>query len=183
VNWFRDHPRYSLLLGLTVLLPLWLLLYLAATLFGLRGDYQDEIERLEPRIARLQGLMNHAEELQRAAGDVGSEVLGLVYPATQESGVVSAALQKNLREIFADAGLAITNSQILPLREGDKFDRIAVKLTVSGSLPALDVALADISAYEPLLLVEDLDVWPGRGRGEGQSIAATVQVLALRERS
>jgi general secretion pathway protein M len=183
VNWFREHPRYSVLLGLTLLPPLWFVVWLAGTLLDMRAGYSDEIERLEPRIARMQGLMSHAAELEQAAAEGGSDVLELVYPAKQDSGAVSAALQKNLREMVASAGLAITNSQILPVREGEAFDQIAVRLTLSGDMAALDLALAEIAAYEPLLLVEDLDVWPGRDRSEGQQIGATLQVLALRARS
>ncbi len=186
MKWFRDHPRYSVMLGLTALLPLCLVLYLCATLLGLRAGYQEEVDRLEPRIARLQGLMVYEADLERAAGEVGSDVLDLVYPASQDTGAVSAALQKNLREILSGAGLGITNSQIVPVREGDNFDRIAVKLTVTGNLEGLDAALAEITTYQPLLLVEELDVWPVRDRrveGSEQTITSTVQVLALRARS
>jgi general secretion pathway protein M len=188
VNWLRDNPRYAVMVLGTLGLPVLLLLYLAVGLLGIRGEYQAEVERLEPRIARLQGLLNREEDVRRAASTVGSDVLDLVYPATDDSGTVAANLQKNVREILAAAGLSVSNSQILPLREQEGFDRIAVKLTASGDLPALDTALADLNAYLPLLLVESIEIWPNRSARRGQeediqTVTATLQVLALRVRA
>ena len=76
-------------------------------------------------------------------------------------------------------------SQVLPAREQGNFDYIAVKLTVSGDLPALDEALAGIGAYLPLVLVESIDVYPARaarGKDEapGQQVKANLQLLSLR---
>jgi general secretion pathway protein M len=188
VNWFRNNPRYAVMVLGTLALPALLLLYLAISLFGMRSGYQLQIERLEPRIARLQGLLNREEQVRDAARVVGSDVLDLVYPATDDAGTVSANLQKNVREILGAAGLSVSNSQILPVREKDGFDHIAVKLTASGGLPALDTALADLNAYLPLLLLESIEVWPNRSRAraseaEEQTITTTVQVLALKVRS
>lgn len=193
IAWLRANPRYAVLVLATAALPLLLVLYLAVGLLGMRAEYQAGIDRLEPRVARLQGLLTREDELRGAASAVGSDVLDLVYPATDDHQAVSAMLQKNVREIFAAAGLVVSNSQILPVREAEEgeegFDRIAIKFTASGDLPALDIALADISAYLPLLLIESIDVWPARAsgrRGTGsteQNITATIQVLALKVRA
>ncbi|QIB66320.1 type II secretion system protein GspM [Kineobactrum salinum] len=189
MSWLRANPRYAVLVLGTAVLPLLLVLYLTAGLLGLRAEYQAGIERLEPRVARLQGLLEREDELRQAASAVGSDVLDLVYPATDDHQAVSAMLQKNVREIFAAAGLVVSNSQILPVREEDGFDHIAIKFTASGDLPALDIALADINAYLPLLLIESIDVWPARASGRRgrdsseQDITATVQVLALKARA
>jgi general secretion pathway protein M len=74
---------------------------------------------------------------------------------------------------------------VLPAREQGSFDYIAVKLTVTGGLPALDEALAGIGAYLPLVLVESLDVYParaarGKSEGQEQQITANIQLLSLR---
>ncbi len=192
IAWLRANPRYAVLVLATAALPLLLVLYLAAGLLGMRAEYQADIDRLEPRVARLQGLLAREDEMRQAAGAVGSDVLDLVYPATDDHQAVSAMLQKNVREIFAAAGLVVSNSQILPVREDEGeegFDRIAIKFTASGDLPALDIALADISAYLPLLLIESIDVWPARASGRRgkdnaeQDITATIQVLALKVRA
>jgi general secretion pathway protein M len=152
---------------------------------GLRQDYQSEIDGLEPRIARMQGLIEHQEQLAAAAGKVDKQIVNLVYPASADRATVSAALQTGVRQILVDAGLSITNSQVLPVREEAAFDYIGIKLTVTGRIDSLDAGLVALAAYMPLLLVESLDVWPSRtsrrkSDAPVQTINATLQLLSLR---
>ena len=185
MNWLRTHQRTAWICGLTLLLPALLYLDLLLGLWGLRQDTQAEIERLQPRVARMQGLVDHEDQLREAAGKVGSQVLDLVYPAAEDRAEVAATLQKNVRDILTEAGLSVTNSQVLQAREQGNFDYIGVKLTVSGDLVALDEALAGLAAHLPLVLVEALDVYVKRrsrnkDEPEQQLITAAIQLLSLR---
>jgi general secretion pathway protein M len=185
MSWLRLHQRTAWICGLTLLLPLAIYLNAMFGMWGMRQSSQAEIERIEPRLARLQGLIDYESQLRKASTAVDSQVLELVYPATEDQATVSAELQTNVRDIFGKAGLSVSNSQVLPAREQGNFDYIAVKLTVSGDLPALDEALAGIGAYLPLVLVESLDVYPARaarGKDEvpGQQVKANLQLLSLR---
>ena len=51
----------------------------------------------------------------------------------------------------------------MPVRQDEVFDRVAVKLTVSGSLGSLDAALRGIADARPRIVVESLDTFPERG--------------------
>ncbi|MCB1702161.1 MAG: general secretion pathway protein GspM [Halioglobus sp.] len=192
MNWLKVHQRTAWTCGLTLLLPV--LLYLSA-FFGMWGARQAslaEIHRLEPRIARMQGLIQNESRLREAAVAVDSQVMGLVYPATEERAAVAAILQTNVRDIFTKAGLSVTNSLVLPVRERGNFDYIGIKLTVSGELSELDEALVGIAEYLPLLLIESIDVAPARvprvrasrnakaAPVERQVITASLQLLSLR---
>ena len=185
MNWLKAHQRTAWICGLTLLVPLLMYLNVIFSLLGMHSEAQAEIDRIEPRIARLQGLIDYEDQLREAAVVVDSQVLELVYPATEDQATVSAELQTQVRDIFSAAGLSITNSQVLPVREQGSFDYIGVKLTVKGSLPALDEALAGVAAYLPLVLVESLDVYPARtARGKNasneQTLTASLQLLSLR---
>ncbi len=185
MSWFRVHRRTAVICGVTLLVPVLLYLNVLSGVFGARQADQAQIERIAPRIARLQGLIDHEDQLREAAVAVDSRVLELVYPAQEDQATVSTELQTQVRDIFGKAGLSVSNSQVLPVREQGDFDYIGVKLTVTGSLPALDEALAGISAYMPLVLVESLDVYPARAsRGkddsEQQALTASIQLLSLR---
>lgn len=187
MNWIRHNRRSALIAGITALVPL--VLYLQA-LFGLlavRHEYQTDIDRLEPGIARMKGLMAFEEQLRASASSVDERVAGLSYPVSADRATVSARLQKDVREILVEAGLSVTNSQVLPVREEETFDYIGLKVTVTGDLPGLDAALLELAAYRPALLVESLDVWPSRGNRrarkdgqESQEIGASMQLLSLR---
>jgi general secretion pathway protein M len=185
MSWLQLHRRTAWICGLTLLLPLLVYCNAMIGLWGMHREAQSGIDRIEPRIARLRGLIDYEDRLREASAAVDSQVLELVYPATDDQATVSAALQTNVRDIFGKAGLSVTNSQVLPVRAQGNFDYIGVKLTVTGDLPALDDALAGIAAYLPLVLVESLDVYPARaaraqGESEQQLITASVQVLSLR---
>ncbi|MEM8560869.1 MAG: type II secretion system protein GspM [Pseudomonadota bacterium] len=185
MSWLRLHERTAWICGVTLLIPLAVFIYVIALLFGAYNEAQNEIDRIEPRVARLQGLIEFESQLRSAATRVDSQVLELVYPASEAQAAVAAELQRQVRDIFSGAGLAINNSQVLPVREQGDFDYIAVKLTTKGSLAALDNALAELAEYLPLVLVESLDVFParavrGREVSNSQELTASVQLLSLR---
>lgn len=185
MNWLRVHQRTVWICSLTLLLPVLLYLNVLFELLSVRQSAQADISRIEPRIARLQGLIDYEDKLREAAVVVDSRVTELVYPASEDQDTVAAELQTQVRNVFQQAGLSVTNSQVLPVRAQGNFDYIGVKLTVKGSLPALDGALAGIAAYMPLVLVESLDVYPartarGKDAGAVQQLTASLQLLSLR---
>ena len=185
MNWLRAHQRTAWICGLTLLLPVLLYLDALLGLWNLRQDSQAEIDRMQPRIARMQGLIDYEDQLREAATRLDSQVLNLVYPATEDQAEVASALQKNIREIVTEAGLSVTNSQALRAREQEDFDYIGIKLTVSGDLAALDEALAGIASHLPLVLVETLDIFVKRGgrkkdAPEQQLVTASLLLLSLR---
>ncbi|MBE9538072.1 MAG: hypothetical protein IMF06_03265 [Proteobacteria bacterium] len=185
MNWLQNYRKSALIVGLSSLLPLLLMLYFLADFWVMRQGYQGEIERLQPRIARMQGLMESEEQLKASAGRLGSQVVNLVYPPTEDPAAVSAALQKDIREIMTNAGLTVTNSRILPLVQAENFDRIGLSLAVSGGLDALDAALLEVAAYTPLLLVESIDIKPrarsrSRNSTSEQLVTVSIQLLTLR---
>jgi general secretion pathway protein M len=184
VSWLRLHRRTALLIALTLLVPLFLYLRLFFGVFSLAMDYSAERQRVAPRVARLEGLLAREALLVELRDEAKNALEDLVYSVADDTPTLAAALQADVRQVLTDAGLVITNSQVLPSRTDESFDRIAVKLTVSGSLPALDAALIGVAAMRPRLLVETLDVFPQRvtrGANErGQTLGAVIQLFALR---
>jgi len=185
VNWLRSHRRSAIIVGLTLLLPIALYLNVLLGLLGLRFEAQGRIDNLQPRIARLQGLIENEAALRESAGQVDSRLAQLGYPATEDANAAAATLQADVRQLFAEAGLEVSNSQVMPTRTEEDFDFIAIKLTASGGLAALDAALIGVSAFRPMLLVESMDVFPARkkrkrGEPQPQAVTAVIQLLALR---
>ncbi len=183
--WVESNRHAAILVGLTLALPLVVVLWVAADLFAMRSGYQREIDRLEPRIARLRGLVQSEAQLGDYSEKIGDRLQDLVYPAAEDNAAVSAALQKDVREIASDAGLTVSNSQVLKAKQEGGFERIGLKLTLAGDLAALDRVLLDLSTYVPLLLVESLEVWPDRQSRQKdepphQNLTATLELLSLR---
>jgi general secretion pathway protein M len=186
MTWFRTHRPSAWICGLTLLVPLVLYFNALLGLWGMRHAYQSDIDNLIPRIARLRGLIGYESQLRESAELGTREIAELVYPASGDRATVSAALQTSVRQILSDAGLAVSNSQVLPIREKENFDYISIRLTVEGELSALDEALTNIAQFRPLLLVESLEmssVRSGRSARNGpqkQIIHSTIQLLSLR---
>jgi general secretion pathway protein M len=183
MNWLRSHRRIAWICGLTLAVPFLLYLNALLALLGMWQSYQSDIDNVEPRLARMQGLIGYESQLRDLSARGSEEVVKLAYPASGDRATVSAALQTSVREILSDAGLAVSNSQVLPIREAEKFDYISIRLTVEGDMSGLDAALAAIARFRPLLLVESLElgsVQPGRGSPNTQIVTATLQLLSLR---
>jgi len=183
MNWIQSHQRSAWICGLTLLVPL--LLYLNALLgvWGVGQAYQSDIDNLMPRITRLRGLIGYESQLRDASTRSGEEVARLAYPAVGDAATVSASLQTNVRKILTEAGLTVSNSQVLPVREKENFDYISIRLTVEGDLSGIDAALTGIARFRPLLLVESLEIMPVRSarKNDGTQLTkATLQLLSLR---
>ncbi len=185
MSWIRLHRRSALLVGLTLLIPLYLVISSLLSLAAVGFEYAGDSNRLEPRLARMQGLVEKEELLAARSREAVEHLQQLAYPADQDATALSAALQAEIRRIMDAAGLEVSNSQVLPVRRDDTFEQIAVKLTVTGSLPAFNTAFVDIAAHRPQLLVESIDAFPARGqrRRDGiqdQKLTTVMQLMALR---
>jgi len=183
MSWLRSHRRSAWICALTLLVPLLFYFNTLLALWGMFREYKSEIDNLIPRIARLEGLITYESQLRDSSTLAGEELAKLAYPASGDRATASAALQTNVRQILSDAGLTISNSQVLPAREKDNFDYIGIRLTVNGDLAGLDTALFGIARFRPLLLVESLEmrsIKSGRKDDNSQIITATLQLLSLR---
>lgn len=185
MNWLRTYQKSAVIVGVTLLVPLLLVLYLFTDFWVMRQAYQKEIDRLRPRIARMYGLMEVEEQLQLSVNRLGSQVTSLVYPPTEQSAAISATLQADIRQIMTDAGLTVSNSRILPLVQEENFDRIGLNLTVSGGLDALDAALLEMANYTPLILIDTIDIKPkrmtrSRDKNGKQIVTASIALLTMR---
>ena len=185
MEWVKAHPRSAAICGATLLVPVLVYLNLLLGTWGLRGEYASDVDRLGPRIARLQGIEQVEDQLRASSGQVQQQNARLVYPATAERTSVAAAMQSEVRQLMTDAGLTVSNSQVLPVREEEKFDYIGVKLTVAGDVASLDRALSELASFAPLIIVEGLDIWPTRqrsrkGEPSKQEATASLRLLSLR---
>ena len=175
IGWIKAHRRSAIVCGLTLLLPLLVYMNLLLGTWGLGAKYANDMERLPQRIARMNGLQEVEDQLRDSSGLVQQTTSRLVYPVNAERASVAASMQSDVRQLMTDAGLTVSNSQVLPVREEENFDFVGVKLTVAGDIDALDRALAEVADFAPLIIIEALDVWPARQRSVRGAKAKTVK--------
>ena len=64
IHWIRNHRRSAILVGLTLLVPVYLFMSVLSYLMTARAGFSEQIDTVEPRIARLQGLIMNESTLR-----------------------------------------------------------------------------------------------------------------------
>ena len=168
-----------------ILLPLvWGGMYVWGKHTWVRGN----LERIEPRHARLLGLESQGADLAGLIQRAQALRTQYVYPATQDDAQTGNLAQQKVRSIFASAGLQVSSSQVLPSKENKGLDRIPISVRVEGDMLALQSALAVLSSQQPAIFLEELNIQLVGSLSQANNrvapkLAAQFSFSVLRERS
>jgi general secretion pathway protein M len=80
IHWIRNHRRSAILVGLTLLVPMYLFLSALSYLMSARAGFSEQIDTVEPRIARLQGLIMNESTLREAVSGVSTSLTTMSTP-------------------------------------------------------------------------------------------------------
>lgn len=166
--------RSTIVVGISVGFVLLLVLYWVLHFWLLRQGFAREIDAIEPKTARLLGIMQSVDQLNVASNEASARLRELAYGADRDSATTAAAMQQSIRELMSGAGLSVSGSQILPQRKTEAFDRLSLDITAQGNIEALDAVLSGLEAMRPLVFVETLKVNPERSRARGRGQQAEV---------
>ncbi|MFW5444079.1 MAG: type II secretion system protein GspM [Methylococcaceae bacterium] len=78
--------------------------------------------------------------------------------------LASADLQKLIKSSISEAGGQLTSTQVLPSRSDGSFKRVTIKVRMSGDIEVLRSVLHEIESAVPMMIVDQLDIRPVRGR-------------------
>lgn len=116
---------------------------------------QTHLADLEPRYARLAGLVARRADLSTLEAQAKEQMKRAAYPASQDVTQAGNDAQQRIRSLFADSKLDIISIQVLPpAKEETKFDRIQITLRVEGDLTGIHNALGLLAAQTPTVLVD-----------------------------
>lgn len=150
--------RVAWLQALTVLFLVLPLLGAGLYVWTLHQRVQTQLVDLEPRYARLAGLLERQSDLKALGEQASQQLVRLIYPSSQDVTQAGNDAQQRIRSLFADNKLDIISIQVLPPKLEAKFDRIPISLRVEGDLAAIHGALVKLSAQSPLVLVDSVTV-------------------------
>ncbi len=148
--------RIAWLQALTVLLLLLPLAGAGLYVWALHQSLQNHLGALEPRFARLAGLLQRQADLQALGVQADAQLARLTYPVSQDVTQAGNDAQQRIRGLFADSKLDIISIQVLPPKEESKFDRIPINLRVEGDLAGIQDALMKLANQSPVVLVDSL---------------------------
>lgn len=154
----HSFNRILVLQVLTVLLLLAPLLGLGVAAWVTHQQLQATLDDLEPRYARLQGLVNHQGDLQALGTKVDAALSRLIYPPSKDIASAGNDAQQRIRSLFADSRLDVISIQALPAKDEGQFSRITINLRVEGNLPAMHAALAKLPALTPAVLLDSMSL-------------------------
>lgn len=184
----RSRMRARMSFGLALILCAGLLAVPLSLLLNKHLWARGVLEEVEPRYARLLGLEEMADRIERARVQAEGVLAEQAYPASLDADRAGADLQQRLRAAAQQAGLSIQGSQIVAApppvaREGtppEPFERIIVNINFEADLPALQGMLDALRQQRPAIHVESLGIQPVRGANAGQRLNVQARLIAFR---
>ncbi|KON79851.1 type II secretion system protein GspM [Azoarcus sp. PA01] len=155
--------------------------------FGLAealGNAREPLGAIEARYARLAGLKEVRDQVERGVADVGEVLARHTYPASSGTDRIGTDLQQRVRRVAESAGMGVTGSQILPVRAANGLSQIPVAVTVEGSLEGLRAMLAALGQEIPSIHIDSIVIQTRmrrrlRGAPPDQRLSAQMNLSVL----
>lgn len=148
--------RISVLQAVTVIFMLLPILGCAYYVWTEHIAIEKQLSDLEPRYARLQGLLERQVELRALQGQLETQLARLAYPATDDVTKAGNDAQQLIRTLLVESKLDVSSIQVLPAKQEGSFDRIQISLRAEGDIMAFHAALHKLSNQTPAVLLDNM---------------------------
>ncbi|MFK5948780.1 MAG: type II secretion system protein GspM [Methylococcales bacterium] len=151
------------LLGLVILCVIFIIIVPLVSM-GLENNQQKQelifrLKKAKQVVARKDSVLVNIEQIKK-------KYLAQNYFSTRDTeALASADLQKLIKSAITEAGGQLTSTQVLPgLATENGFNRIVVKVRMSGDMEALRSVLHEIESSSQIMVIDQIDIRPVRGR-------------------
>ncbi len=159
----QNYQRWAAV-GLLLFVLLVFLLAVLMPLVSMGLDYHSEKNDLLFRLQRHQKIAARKESVAQSLETIKQQFQEQGYFSNRDTeALASADLQNIVKTAVADAGGQLTSTQGLPGKVENGFNRIAVRVRMTGTIETLRAVLHSISTTVPILIVDQLDINPVRG--------------------
>ena len=156
---------------------------LAAFVVGKHRWAQSTLAQVEPRHARLTGLMQAKTQVEALRTELGQNLGQQVYAAEGDANQNGNDTLQKVRDAADTRGLRVVSSQVMPPREDEPFVRVGVGVRVEGAWPAFNEFLRDLAALSPTVYSESLQVTPQAGNAEqGLNVSGQLGLFVLKDK-
>ncbi len=147
---------------------------------------QQTLASVEPRAARLRGLVQGGEQIQQMQQQLQANLAQFAWDASQDASAIGNLALQRVRELATEHNLRIASSQssVAP-REEHGFERINLDVRVEGGWSALTALFTALSTIRPLIYVNTVQISPAgwvRGADAPTRIAAGLNLYVLRQK-
>ncbi len=172
--------RAKAVLVIALMLMMAILMVLLSAAWSLRQENNERRAEIEPRIARLLGIQQQYEILEQANATATVQLAGLIYPATADATMTGTKMQQDVRTAIEKTGMTVIGSRVRAVKIAEGYDEVSLDLTIEGGMPSLEKALLEIPRLRPIVVIEETDIKPKRGRN-GPHVAVTkLRLTAVR---
>lgn len=149
-------------------------------LLGAQRDLNAGIARGYETLARLKAIASSAEETRaRAQRMTQEDVAGFVFADAVDGDDLTLRLRKLVDESVTRTGVQLTSVDNIRAQSGDGVSRAGVLVRARGDIEGIVELLRDLEAFRPLLLVDDVEMRPGRSRRSRREPADTSQEIMV----
>ena len=153
----RQRQMAALAVLLLAILLVWSLV--AAPVLGWFADHHGALTQTRRQAETAQRTASHGPELSRKLETLkagGVLKASLFAPAAEPN--PAAKLQAEARRLLGASGAQIANSQILPETSGNGLRRLALRVTLRGSLEKLQKAVHGLEALKAPVFIQGLSL-------------------------
>lgn len=131
-----------------------------------------QLAQIEPRHARLAGLLHSHDPQTEAATRLQANLADYVHPADADPSQLGNTALQRVREIATRHDLRVASSQTSAPRDEDGFDRIGLNLRIEGDWPGMAALLADLATLRPAIYYASVQLGQQQGarRRGGQDV-------------
>ncbi|MFZ5580734.1 MAG: type II secretion system protein GspM [Pseudomonadota bacterium] len=123
---------------LAPLLTLFTILVVGLAIFfplqGKQEKYNATIQSIQPRLERLQGMLDHSAEVQRNLEQASQAINRYFYPASSPPNQIDTELTARLRGLAQQSGMTIGGMRPLPARKEQSMDVFLLSMSLSGTV-------------------------------------------------
>lgn len=179
---FKHPPTLWLSIGAAVLLAL--LLAAGGFAASVYGQATRQLADIEPRHARLAGLLQNKELLTQAESALDANSSQFIGAASEDPIQLGNTALQRVRDLATGHGLRVTSSQAAAPRDENGLDRIDLTLRVEGQWPQLVALMSDLMRAQPTIFTSVLQFGASNMGAQGQVSAmfGNLNLFVLKER-
>ena len=154
-----------LAIGLLALVCLVVIILLFVPIVSKGHEFYETKQNLAFRLKRFKQVIASKDAVLNKISEAREEFQAQGYFSTKQTeSLASAEIQQFLKKTISTASGELTSTQVLPIKQEESFTRITVKVRMTGDMEALRSVLYEIETSKPLVLIEQLDIRPVRGK-------------------
>jgi general secretion pathway protein M len=154
-----------LALGLLFFVIILIVIIAIVPLVSTGMEYHDQKNELVFRLQRSKQIIARKERVAETIESLKEQYQEQDYFSTQDTvALASADLQKFIKSTISQAGGQLTSTQVLPSTKKNGFNRITIKVRMTGDSDVLRNVLHEIESSSPVMIIGQIDIRPVRGK-------------------